>query len=194
MNGGAIFKNSEIGCWNCIKKFNKEKQNKKYLGCKFGDLEVIEYLGVIPSSKNAKFSSSMMKCKCLKCGSLTEIPLNRLKQGGAKQCKKCNEKNLQAGNDISKDMCVEGTALFAIDGRRKTNKNSTTGIKGVSYAKNGKYRAYINFKRKQYHLGVYDTKEEAEQARLNAEKEIYGNFLEWYAKEHPDKWEKHRLK
>lgn len=55
-------------------------------------------------------------------------------------------------------------------------------IKGVSYTKNGKYRAYINLKRKQKHLGVFDTLEEAKKAREEAEKEIFDPLFEKHKK------------
>lgn len=54
----------------------------------------------------------------------------------------------------------------------------------------GKYRAYINFKRKQYYLGLYEKIEDAVFARKQAEKHVYGEFLDWYASEHPEEWEK----
>lgn len=194
--GDRVFTYSKTGCGKCRIKQDKEKEYAQYIGTIFGNVKILEYVGMKPTCKNPKNLFATMKCKCLKCGNIFEVPLGRLKQGGANQCKQCSdEKNLKIGNDISRDMCVDGTALFAIDGRRKLNKNSTTGIKGVSYMKKyKKYRAYIHFRHKQYNLGLYKTKEEAEKARQKAEREIYGNFLEWYAKEFPDKWEKYYKK
>lgn len=55
-------------------------------------------------------------------------------------------------------------------------------IKDVSQMKSGKYRAYINLKRKQHHLGVFDTLEEAEKARKEAEKELYKPVIKRYKK------------
>lgn len=86
---------------------------------------------------------------------------------------------------------VDSTYVIAIDGRRKTNKNSTTKVTGVSYfEKQGKYRAYINFQRKQYYLGLYEKIEDAIKARKAAEQNIYGNFLEWFRNTYPEEWEK----
>lgn len=52
--------------------------------------------------------------------------------------------------------------------------NSTTKVLGVSLIKaTGKYRAYIMINRKQLHLGVFDTVEEAQLARQKANK-LYG--------------------
>lgn len=50
------------------------------------------------------------------------------------------------------------------------SKNSTTKINGVSLHKpTGKYRAYIMVNRKQIHLGLFDTVDEATQARKQAD-------------------------
>lgn len=49
------------------------------------------------------------------------------------------------------------------------SSNSTTGTNGVSKIKaTGKYRAYINNNRKQIHIGVFDSLEEAKKAREQA--------------------------
>ncbi len=130
-----------------------------------------------------------MLCECLKCGGLSEIQLTRIISGQSAMCQKCAEKNLKIGHDIRDMASSGGTLVTAIDGRRQTNKNSSTGHTGVSvYKQSGKYRAYINFKRKQYHLGLYDRLEDAISARETAEKEIYGDFLKWYVETYPEKW------
>ncbi|AGH57561.1 hypothetical protein PYDG_00029 [Pseudoalteromonas phage pYD6-A] len=52
------------------------------------------------------------------------------------------------------------------------NSNSSTGVNGVSkISATGKYRAYINDNRKQIHLGVFDSIEEAKAARTKADLE-----------------------
>jgi hypothetical protein len=99
--------------------------------------------------------------------------------------------SLKKGREITKELTVGGTVVSAIDGKRKLNKNNSSGYKGVSYnEKEKKYRAYIFFKRKQYHLGEYAKLEDAVQARKEAEKKIFGGFLEWYKSEYPDRWER----
>lgn len=50
------------------------------------------------------------------------------------------------------------------------SRNSKTGVNGVSVHKGtGKYRAYIMVNRKQIYLGLFDTLEEAKQARKEAD-------------------------
>ena len=42
--------------------------------------------------------------------------------------------------------------------------------------KNGKYRTYINVDKKQIHLGVFDTLDEAKKTRDGASLKYYGEF------------------
>ena len=51
--------------------------------------------------------------------------------------------------------------------------DNTSGVKGVSKTKAGKYRAYITVNHRQKSLGQYDTLEEAAEARKRGE-ELYG--------------------
>lgn len=55
--------------------------------------------------------------------------------------------------------------------------DSILGIKGVSVSKNhDRYRAHITLDGKQYHLGTFDTLEEAKRARREAEQKFFGEF------------------
>lgn len=59
----------------------------------------------------------------------------------------------------------------------KLQKNSTTGYRGVSWHKKaGKWRAYINVNRKQYHLGLYDDINDAIDAYNKASIEKHGEY------------------
>ena len=58
---------------------------------------------------------------------------------------------------------------------RKINKNSTTGIKGVSLNNNtGKYEVYIKINYKKKHLGLFSTIEEAILAQNKAQEQLDG--------------------
>lgn len=60
---------------------------------------------------------------------------------------------------------------------RGINRNSTTGVKGVSKSKNEKkYIAYIYKDGRHIHIGTYDTLKEARQARIQKEVELFGEF------------------
>ena len=70
----------------------------------------------------------------------------------------------------------------------KIPSNNTSGVKGVCYNKRSKkWIAQIVFKGHSYFLGGYEKKEDAIKARKTAEKEKFGNFLEWYEKEYKNK-------
>jgi hypothetical protein len=64
-------------------------------------------------------------------------------------------------------------------------KNNKLGVKGISYEQ-GKFRALIKKNQKRYHLGYYDTIEEAINVRRAAAQELFGDFA--YEKcKHPEK-------
>lgn len=58
------------------------------------------------------------------------------------------------------------------------------------YKSRKKWRAQIIFKGKNYFLGRFDKKEDAAEARKEAEKYLYKDFLKWYAETFPDRWKK----
>lgn len=67
------------------------------------------------------------------------------------------------------------------DSQNKMNRagaqsTSTTGWIGVSRRKNGRYLAGIKINGKSFHLGIFDTAEEAARARDTAAKAHYGEF------------------
>lgn len=190
-NGQWILKNRQYGCPECAGTARTRKREQeaweKYGGMRFGELEVKEILGIRPYSAGKRVM--FVRCEC-SCRNTVDLPLVRLKQGKARTCGHGAAGNLKAGQELAVKACVEGTDLYAISGQRKTNKNSATGHNGVSQFPNGKYRAYINFKRRQYHLGTYEKLEDAVDARKEAEEHIYGDFLRWYEKEHPEEFRK----
>ena len=179
------------GCFQCKINKNREVLCSKEIGKIYGNLKVLEYDE--ESTSKDKHKSTYVKCQCLKCNSITSIPIARIRAGQAKSCFSCAKKNLELGWDFVKEDCIQGTRVSSIQIKKK-NKNNTSGYTGVSKCKNGKYRAYIYFQRKQYHLGEYNTPEDAYEMRLKAEKEIYGDFLQWYASTFPEKWEKYNTK
>ena len=69
----------------------------------------------------------------------------------------------------------DGTADCMLN--QKPYKVNTTGVRGV-YMQKGKFRAQIQYKGKKYHIGLFDTLEEAKEARKIAEKKIWGKDLE----------------
>ena len=66
-----------------------------------------------------------------------------------------------------------------------TRKDNKSGFRGVYQIKNGKYRVSIGFRGERIYLGIYEIFDDAVEARLSTEKELYGEFLERY-----HEWEK----
>lgn len=115
-----------------------------------------------------------------------------LLNGRCKSCgclKKENQEKIQ-----SRLHHIDGTCVEFLE-KRKKRKDNKSGFRGVYQIKNGKYRVSIGFQGKRIYLGVYEIFDDAVEARLSAEKELYGEFLERYhewekqSTEDPD-WEK----
>ncbi len=192
-SGQEILRYQARGCRQCRTEDADKKREeiyKSYIDSIFGNLKVIGYSGKKADCKSSAYYRPYMFCKCQKCGNISEIPLSRLKSG-VESCEKCAKENLKKGYEIHKIASVDGTLITAIDGHRKINKNSSTHHTGVSWMpKLQKYRAYINFQRKQYSLGLFSRIEDAVAARKEAERQIYGDFLRWYEEAYPENWER----
>lgn len=74
----------------------------------------------------------------------------------------------------------------ALNGGKKIRSNNTSGVSGVNRA-NGKWGARITFQKKSYWLGTFDRFEDAVRARKEAERHLYGDFVEWYISERKGK-------
>lgn len=60
------------------------------------------------------------------------------------------------------------------------NKHGVTGVNYVKASK--KYKAEITVKRKKYHLGQFDSLDDAKEIRMFAEQLVKdGTFIEWFA-------------
>lgn len=118
---------------------------------------------------------------CPICGKETETRLSRLKK--IHICVNCNRDTGDLFRDLRKSCYVDGSCLPSIKSRENgtINKNSSTKANGVSQFKDGSYRAYITFRRKQYHLGVYHSLGDAIAARKEAEKKIFGEYIKAHA-------------
>lgn len=163
------------GCLN-YKTFFKTQNIK---GKRFGNLTVLE-----PTNRRDKNNGSVVwRCVC-DCGNLKETTEAELKRGAVRSCgciaqKFSRENGKKVLTEQAKKVCVENTRLDNLTAA--TAKNNTSGYKGVTFdGSRGKWRAQIVFKGKAYHLGRYNTIEQAVAARKQAEEELYKPILEKY--------------
>ena len=154
-----------------IKDCGHHREYNDIAGQKFGKLTA---LYPVEKTKLSKATSKLWHCKC-DCGKECNVHYPDLKSGKTQSCG-C----LQISK--VKSLYVDGTAPCKLDGSRIRSTN-TSGVTGVYYDKSRNlWAAEIMFKHKKYHLGRYAKKEKAIAARKAAEKEIFGDFLEWYNK------------
>lgn len=152
-------------------------------GQRFGRLVVIR-----DSGERTNSSDVIWECKC-ECGEISFVRLWDLKAGRAKSCgclfkelsskrmKTKGHRNKMKGKDL-----VEGTDLSKLT--QKTYSNNTSGQKGVSWNKgNKKWQSRIQLKGKNISLGYYDNKQDAINARLEAEEKYFKPILEKYGVE-----------
>lgn len=160
-----------------LRKRAYAKSDKKLIGNTFGELTVLKRVN---DEGNARYL-----CRC-SCGKELVLVGAVVLAGQQKSCGHIHEKGYENFSEIkdlgTKDLeskRVEGTSLYAITTKKPVT--NTSGYKGVSYvAKRKKYRAYLGLGGKQINLGMYDTAEEAYQARLAGEEKYYKPILEKY--------------
>ena len=140
-----------------------------------------EHFDVIRPVGSPRGSATIWEVRCHACGKLVNFTRREIKTH--KSCGCLAEDGREKGRKAMREKyAVEGTSIPSIKPDRALNKNSTTGIKGVSQLKNGSYRAYIFRGRKQIDLGRYPTLEEAAEARRRGEQQYFAPVIErWEA-------------
>ncbi len=187
----SLLQGTSAGCPDCAHKIPSEAKEAscrkraetaltsarmKYIGQTVNGWRILD---VLPAQE----SGSGFRCKavCPKCGKPTVTLLSRIRRScPIRQCAACN-RDIDRTTSTYHDVAYkDGSCLASIRSRVKgtTNRNSTTGVNGVSRRPDGRYRAYINFRRRQVNLGMYDTPEDAAAARKAAEAVLYGEYLD----------------
>lgn len=166
----ALIKRPPLGCPDCSRKLRLSSPD--LAGTETDAFIIIERVGA-PDGIRTRW-----RCTCKRCGNSCVVEQKHLRV--YKSCGCLADEARAKGRDlITGQAAVDGTMLFAITPDRALNKNSTTGVRGVSFHKEKqKFRAYINLRRKQISIGLYDTLEEAAAARAAAEEKYYAPILE----------------
>lgn len=143
-----------------------------------------------PLSERDRKGAVIWHCVC-ECGNEVDVSYNTLVYTSVRSCgcwKRKRESKL--GDLITR---VDGTSIDMIKSKKIPSHN-TSGVKGVYFQK-GKWIAKVVFQKKQYHLGKYDTIEEAAEARKDAEELLFdgaaSHYERWKAKAAEDpEWAK----
>lgn len=139
-------------------------------GRKIGRLAVLA-----PTKKRDRKGSILWHCRC-DCGNELDISESNLIHGNYRSCG-CLKSEVQ--KNINHQLHrFDGTCVEWLE-KRKHRSDNTSGFRGV-YSSHGKFTAAIGFKKQRFHIGTYDTFEEAVQARLQAEKLIHDGFVKAY--------------
>ncbi|MCC8022676.1 MAG: transcriptional regulator, partial [Clostridiales bacterium] len=137
-------------------------------GRRFGRLTALE-----ATEKRDGRGSVIWRCRC-GCGQEAEVSAGGLLYGSRVSCG-CLKREAQR-NVHNTLHFVDGTCVEFLEKRRQRRDNAS-GHAGIYRMQNGKYRAQIGLQGKRYSLGSFSTYEEALQARLRAEEELFGDFL-----------------
>ena len=135
-------------------------------------------VAVRPTDRRDAAGSVVWECRC-DCGNTAYYSVNALHGGHIRSCG-CLYRATRRETAKNRRDLVEETCLSTLVSAKKLRRNNTSGITGVYRMPNGKYEAYISFQKKRHTLGSYATKEEAAEARKNAEKRLHDPLLKQY--------------
>lgn len=172
---GRHLKNGHSKSCGCVRKQKLNEQGLKnklnLVNKKFGRLLVIKY------SHSDKYRNAVWECKC-DCGNIIKVSSNSLCNGNTSSCGCISRENV---NKLRAKNSIDGTNVAILNSIVKNDKSQITksGVKGVGWdKKRNKWRVYIMFKGKSYHLGYYEDLNKAIEVRKEAEDKYFGEFLE----------------
>lgn len=164
----------------CLKKQrNRELSIRRMMGRRKGMLTVI---GVAPVQD--KPNQILYICQC-DCGNQITLPGKTLSRSSTqiscgchrdKKAKEQIQKIKGKREKALKELQYDGTMINTLT--QKLAKNSTSGYRGVTKMKNGKYRVDIGIKRKRIYIGTYTKLGDAVKARKEAEEKYYDPVIE----------------
>lgn len=157
----------------CYRREASRSRKLDLTGQRFGRLLVLCQL---PEKKGKE---ALWECRC-DCGNTCICQTDNLRRGTTRSCG-CFQEEQRRENMKTAIHFVDGTCVERIASRKPFSTN-TSGHRGVYRRENGSWRATIGFKGKVYNLGSFHRIEDAVNARLEAEKELYVPFLEKHGK------------
>lgn len=163
----SLKKGTSTACQSCsAKKRDRTVDYGIHPGDKIGYWTLLEQQG------------KLFLCRCV-CGKERKVNASFLLDGTSMSCGCKRSERFSAGQINGKKLgnkIIEELHAAGLNPRYNNtglNKNSTSGIPGVSQMKNGRYRAYIMVDRKQISLGFYDKIEDAAAARKAGEEKYF---------------------
>lgn len=142
----------------CLRSLNSD-----LTGRHFGKLLALKIIG-------ESHGRPLWLCEC-ECGKQCVVQYSNLTSGHTKSCG-CTRENPNL---------IDGTNLCLIQSG-KLSKRNTSGVRGVSPTRKGKWAATITFQGKQHFLGEFSTIDEAEKARKKGEEIYFEPFLRLHIK------------
>lgn len=160
---------------SCGCKRHASAPNKEDLtGKRFGKLTVLREAEPDKSSKKI-----VWHCQC-DCGNEVDVLALNLKKGATRSCGCWNR---EQGSTMHEHLHYQdNTCIERLERVRREGKRNKAGFRGLFLTKGGKYRASISFQKKHYTLGYFDDFNDAVQARLCAEDELQGSYLEAFSR------------
>lgn len=151
------------------------KADPQYYSADIAGQKIGRLTALYPLNERDAKGAVMWRCKC-ECGNEVDYSYNVLMYSEIRSCG-CwkRERESKLGDLITR---VDGTSIDMIKSK-KLPADNTSGVKGVYFQK-GKWIAKIVFQQKQYHLGKYDTIEEAAEARKEAEELLFDGATAHY--------------
>ncbi len=155
----------------CHRTYKLQQRKNDITGVKVGRLTAL----YATEQRDAK-GSVFWHCRC-DCGNELDVTEDCLIHGNYRSCG-CLKQEIQesVGENLT---FVDGTCLEWLE-KRKSRSDNTSGFRGVSKARNGKWKAAIGLQNKRYYLGTYATFDDAVKARLCAEELLHDGFIEAY--------------
>lgn len=164
----------------CLQSEKVRELAQDITGKRFGRLIVLGPADIAKASNGTRLG---WRCRC-DCGAEIICTKNALISGDTKSCGCLHSEKARARLSIEEENAVghfDGTTISLIKPERPANKNSKSGIKGVSWNKSkGKWVATMRFKNKQMFLGAFSAIEDAIKARKAAEEKYFQPTIERY--------------